>query len=316
MKFKIFVLLNVLYAFCLVASDAGTIMIKKGNVYVSSGSIFLGDVADLDSSALQDADKLKDVFIRKSALPGLRVSIEKGFIQAAVNKYYPGITVEGPAMAEVYTTKAMVERADIEKAAVDFLKSNVPWQAGTYDIKVRHARGGVSVPSGTISLRVKQDQGLSYKGSLDVAVDIYVENALYKTEHVSVTVKVEAPCAIAAVDLERQAAVYPQAVTMEARDITYMPDDVITDPETIYNRVAARAILKGAVLTADMFQSPPLFKRNSNVDVVVKINSVIVQSEGTALSDGRQGDTVTVRLKSGKSVTGSVDGSGKVIIEK
>jgi hypothetical protein len=73
MKFKIFVLLNVLYAFCLVASDAGTIMIKKGNVYVSSGSIFLGDVADLDSSALQDADKLKDVFIRKSALPGLRV---------------------------------------------------------------------------------------------------------------------------------------------------------------------------------------------------------------------------------------------------
>jgi flagella basal body P-ring formation protein FlgA len=65
-----------------------------------------------------------------------------------------------------------------------------------------------------------------------------------------------------------------------------------------------------------MFQSPPLFKRNSNVDVVVKINSVIVQSEGTALSDGRQGDTVTVRLKSGKSVTGSVDGSGKVIIEK
>jgi flagella basal body P-ring formation protein FlgA len=315
MKLKLFVLLNVLFAFSVTAAGAGTVVVKKGNIYVSSDSISLGDVADIGNTAQRDADNLKGIFIRKSALPGCRVSIEKGFIQAAVNKYYPGITVEGPAMAEVYTTKAMVERSDIEKAAVDFLKSNVPWQAGTYDIKVRHARGGASVPSGTISLRVKQDQGLSYKGSFDVAVDIYVENVLYKTEHVGVTVKVEAPCAVAAVDFERQAVVYPQAVTMEVRDITYMPDDVVTDPETIYNRVAARAILKGAVLTADMFQSPPLFKRNSNVDVIVKINSVIVQSVGTALSDGRQGDTVTVRLKSGKSVSGSVDRSGKVIIE-
>jgi|GEM_PF-906027 flagella basal body P-ring formation protein FlgA len=316
MKFKIFVLLNILAAFCLRAADTAAVIIKQGDIYVSSDKIYLGDIADFRDTAAPDGEKLKSIYIKKSAVPGFKTAVEKEFIEARVRKYFKDMAVEGPETVSVYTSKASVSRADIEKAASDYISSNIPWQSGSYEINVRRAKGSISVPSGEIDVRVKQGQTFSYKGIMNVQVEIYVDNVLYKTEPVSISVKVAAPCAVAAVDFPRQSTVYPEGITMEVKDITYLPDNIITDPAVLYKRVTSRAIMKGAVLTTEMFDSAPVFKRGAAVDVIVKVKSVVVQTEGTALADGREGDTVGVRLKSGKSVTGKVDESGKVLIEK
>ena len=317
MKFKIFVLLNIITAaFCLHAADTAAVVIKTGDVYVSSDKIYLGDIADFKGVTDKDGEKLKDIYIKKSAVPGFKTSIEKEFIEARVHKYFKYLAVEGSGIVSVYTSKTSVDRADIEKAASDYLNSNIPWQAGTFELKIRHVKGSVSVPAGLVDVRVKQGQQLSYKGILSVAIEIYVNDVLYKTEPVSAVIRVMAPCAVAAVDFQRQSPVYPEGITMEVKDITYLPDNVITDPAVLYKRVTSRAIMKGAMLTQDMFDSAPVFKRGSTVDVIVKIKAVNVQAEGTALGDGRQGDTVKVRLNSGKTVSGKVDDSGKVVIEK
>ncbi len=303
-------------AFCLRAADTAAVVIKQGDIYVSSDKIYLGDIADFRGATGQDVEKLKEIYIRKSAVPGFKTSIQKEFIEARVHKYFKYMPVEGAEIVSVYTSKTSVAREDIEKTAMDFLNSNIPWQAGTFDIKIRHAKGTVSVPAGQVDIRVKQGQQLSYKGIISVAVEIYVDNVLYKTEPVSAVIRVMAPCAVAAVDFQRQSPVYPEGITMEVKDITYLPDTVITDPSVLFKRVTSRAIMKGAMLTSDMFDSAPAFKRGATVDVIVKIKAVNVQSEGTALGDGREGDTVKVRLNSGKTVSGKVDDSGKVVIEK
>lgn len=65
-----------------------------------------------------------------------------------------------------------------------------------------------------------------------------------------------------------------------------------------------------------MFETQPLFKRGANVGLIVQVNNVIVETEGIALADGREGDSVKVKLNNGKVLEGKVNYQGKVIIEK
>jgi flagella basal body P-ring formation protein FlgA len=95
-----------------------------------------------------------------------------------------------------------------------------------------------------------------------------------------------------------------------------MPGSVMTDVSMAANKLAKHAIMKGTVLSTDMFESAPMFRRGSTVNVVVKIRNISVETIGTALADGREGAAAKVKLESGRTLEGTVSSEGKVIIEK
>src|ERR1035437_3063936 len=315
MKFKI----SLIYVFVLAAglgAQGAQVVLKSSDVHISSDKIYLGDIADFTDTAPKDLEKLQAIYIKKAAVPGFKVVVEKEYVVNKLSRYLSYVNVEGPSYVNVYTSKGSVSREDVEKIARDYVLSNMPWKLDAADVKVKQVKGTVPVLEGTVLLKVKDEGSFSYKGNLVIPVEIHVDGRYYRTEPVSMVVRVNAPCAVAQTDISRHAVIPQGSVSMETKDITYLPDIIIPDLTFLNNKTPVRNILNGTILTWDMFESLPLFRRGSLVDVIVKIRAIRVQSEGTALSDGREGEAVRVKLSTGKTVDGKVDASGKVIIEK
>ncbi len=316
MKFKIFLILVLVFTAAGLHAQGAEVVLKSGDVYVSTGKIYLGDIADITNAAPKDLEKLRELYIKRAAVPGYKVVVEKEYVANRVSKYLPYVTVTGADFVNVYTSKGSVSREDVEKTAKDFVLTNMPWKLDAAEVKVRQAKGDIPVTQGEVLLKVKDEGKFNYRGNLVVPVEVYIDGKYYRTEPVSMVVKVNAPCAAAQTDLSRHTAIGADGISMETRDITYLPEAIITDISFFNNKTPVRNILKGTIVTSDMFESLPLFRRGALIDVIVKVRAISVQAEGTALSDGREGDMVRVKLSSGKIVEGKTGPDGKVIIEK
>lgn len=316
MKIKTFLaIVFVLYGTGIFAGGA-SIILKSNDVYIANDKIYLGEIADFEGVSPNDLEKLQVLYVKRAAVPGFKASVEKEYVANRVAKYFPHITVEGPVRVNVHTSKGTITREEIEKTAKDYILTNMPWQLDAAEVIIKEVKGNVSVTEGTVLLKVKDAGAFNYRGNIVIPVEIHVDGRFYRIEPVSAVVKVNAPCAVAQSDINRRAVMGADSVMMEIRDITYLPDIIITDVSFFNNKASVRNILKGTILTTDMFESLPLFRRGSPVDVIARVRAVQVQVEGTAQSDGREGELVRVRLITGKTVEGRVDSSGKVIITK
>ncbi|MEI7541643.1 MAG: flagellar basal body P-ring formation chaperone FlgA [Candidatus Riflemargulisbacteria bacterium] len=316
MKFKIFAVLFFVFLAVGLVAEGPEVVLKSNDIYIASDKIYLGDIVDFSSIAPKDLEKLQTLYVKRAAVPGFKVVVEKETVQNIVAKAFPYIAVSGLNYVNVYTSKGSVSRDEVENKAKEYVLKNMPWQFEAAEVAVKHVKGSVAVIDGIVLLKVKEDGKFNYKGNLIVPVEIDVDGKFYKIEPVAMLIKVNAPCAVAQNNISRHSGLLMDNIIMETKDITFLPEAIITDIAFFNNKVPLRNIMKGTIVTSDMFESLPLFRRGSLVDVVVKIGTIQVKSEGSALSDGREGDLVKVKLVTGKTVEGKADATGRVIIVK
>jgi flagella basal body P-ring formation protein FlgA len=317
MKFKA----SVLFTFLLLLVPAlfagsAAIVLKSQDVHIDKDKILLSDIADLVNIPYEDSERLGSLYIRRAAAPGFKVEITKEYVINKLTKEVQYAQVEGPVSVNVFTSKAAISRDDIESFAKQYVLSKMEWDPADTEIRVKHSKGDISVIEGAPEFKVRQGTDIKWKGNVVIPVDIYIDGKFYRIEPVSMVIKVNGYCAQATGEIQRHTAITPDMVTMQAADITYLPDNIITDYSKLTNKSSKRTISRGSVLTTDMFESLPAFRRGAEVQVTVRVKNISIASEGTALSDGREGDRVKVKLSGGKTVEGTVDASGAVIIEK
>jgi len=293
-----------------------TVVIKDKKIEVAKDKIYLGDIAFINGFDIERQEKLKVLYIVRAAMPGEKVTISKELIENKVKRIYQAAIIEGPDEIEVFTEKSDIAGQDVAKTAKDYLFDHMKWPKEDVEITVSKTREDLQLLQGKVLLKVK-DNNINFKGNVIVPVEIYVNNQFYKIEPVKFFVKVNTECVVSETGIKKGDIPDLTTIIKTKKDITYLPEDVITDPLEIQNRIAKRAISPETVLLYSMFESRPLFKRGDTVYVIVKIKSLEVQSEGQAFSDGREGEKVKVKLINGnKIVEGIVNSDGKVIIEK
>ncbi len=86
-----------------------------------------------------------------------------------------------------------------------------------------------------------------------------------------------------------------------------------TEPAEVIGKVVKRPIPGNRVVESRAIAMPRLIKRGEMVQIVAENQTVRVQMEGVALSDGALGDRIQVRnRRSGRVVSAVVNGSGQV----
>ena len=292
-----------------------TVILKKNAVSVSKDKIYLSDVADFDGMSRDQADTLSTIYIKRAALPGYSVRVTRENVENQVKKEFRYIKITGPETVTVYTEKAIVKRSDLEKAAESYVLANMPWKQGQAEIKPAAGRGDIEVMSGSVSLKVREGNKLSFKGNVVVPVEIIIDGRFYRIEPVSLLVKVNSDCLVSE-RVIKAGETLDGKVRIETKDITYMPGRIVPGIEAAAGKTAKRAIMPGTIITAEMLESPPFFRRNSPVVVAVKMRGITVETTGTAMAEGREDSIVKVKLENGKIIEGRVSADGKVIIER
>jgi flagella basal body P-ring formation protein FlgA len=97
-------------------------------------------------------------------------------------------------------------------------------------------------------------------------------------------------------------------------DLAQLPAGVITDRTQAIGRAVVGGVAAGAPLRSDLLRAPFLVRANTPVRVLARGNGFEVSSEGRALANAGEGQSVSVRMVSGSVVQGVVRSDGVVEI--
>lgn len=115
---------------------------------------------------------------------------------------------------------------------------------------------------------------------------------------------------VAAHDLDRGSIVAGDAVTYEVITVPGPP----RAEEEVDGWVAQRRILTGEVLTPPAVRPPQVVRGGETVEALARSGAVEISARGTALSSGRIGDRVRVRLASGLELSAEAVAPGIVLL--
>jgi flagella basal body P-ring formation protein FlgA len=315
MRCKVITALLLLFYAAGAAAYDPAVILKKNRVQVSRDKICLGDIADFSGINSADADGLASLYIKRAALPGYSVTVTRETVENQVRKEFRYIKVTGPESVTVYTEKGTVAGDALIDIAKKYILENMPWKKEDVAIETKGGRGSIDIMNGEVLLRVKEEGKTEFRGNVVVPVEITVDGKFYKIEPVPLFVRVNTGCLVSSDDIRIREPLSGR-YRIEKKDITFLPRGILTDEAQAANKAAKRPIAKGTILLDSMFEKEPLFRRGAPVNVAVRIKGISVETTGTALDEGREGDTARVKLLNGKMVQGRVSGDGKVIIQK
>jgi flagella basal body P-ring formation protein FlgA len=92
------------------------------------------------------------------------------------------------------------------------------------------------------------------------------------------------------------------------------PHSIIALPDDWVGQTAARNLTAGMALRQTMVKAPEIFKPGAGVKVLVQGSGFAVTSSGKALESGSSGQNVRVRMENGRTVIGTVNQQGEVVV--
>ena len=92
------------------------------------------------------------------------------------------------------------------------------------------------------------------------------------------------------------------------------PHSIIALPDDWVGQTAARNLTAGMALRQTMVKAPEIFKPGAGVKVLVQGSGFAVTSFGKALESGSAGQNVRVRMENGRTVIGTVNQQGEVVV--
>lgn len=111
----------------------------------------------------------------------------------------------------------------------------------------------------------------------------------------------------------------PLGHTLQEQDIASQATESshsggFTDPKQVIGKVLRYGIASGQVLREDMLRPPYSVTQGQIVPLAVQGNGFSIRSEGVALNNASEGQTVQVRVGAGRVISGVARGSGVVEI--
>jgi hypothetical protein len=109
------------------------------------------------------------------------------------------------------------------------------------EIIIKDIKENINAIDGNVLLKVKGEKIKSFKGNEIIPVEVIVDGKFYRIIPVSVLIKVTTDCLVAGSNIKIKEPVADKVI-LQKRDITYLPTDVITNLESVKNKIARHSI--------------------------------------------------------------------------
>jgi flagella basal body P-ring formation protein FlgA len=197
----------------------------------------------------------------------------------------------------------------LQKTAEDFVRAELAGQPGEF--KVHSARLDPRLQLAKCpDVEPFLPAGSRLRGNTSVGVRCKSPETW--SIYVPLTVEVKQPVVVVARPLASGQQIEPQDVTMELRDITYLPGTVLTATAQAEGRMPVGPVAHGTILRAELLRAAQVIRQGQTVQLTARGESFTVTSEGTAMGNATEGQTVAVKTRSGQIVKGIARPNGKV----
>lgn len=282
-----------------------------------AGSIaVLGDIALVQTQDRDLAIKLKKMELCPSPSPSRSRIVTKNDIIIALRRIGENdrsISILSPNQVSITRSFNRVTGQQLFDVARTYALAAASWP-GTVEVESNNLSLDQEIPSGKLEIRVKDGIQKVRKGHNTLPVDILVDGRTYRTIYASITVRVIAPVLVASQTILRSTPLNESNTTTRQIDITNLNDDLIIGTMPV-GCSASIQIADGAVIRRSWAAEPSAIHSGDIVLVVAQSGLVRISDKGTAVQDGRVGQTIKVKLTNGsRDVLGTVTEPGLVTI--
>lgn len=204
---------------------------------------------------------------------------------------------------------AQQSHAEIREAIAAFVRAQTLTLPGEVSIKVSEIDRRIARPA-CQKLEAFLPPGGKFLGNSTVGVRCPGKNGW--TLFVPVHVKVSANLLITTKPLQKGQMLHADDISSQSGDMTQA--GTLTDPVQAKGKVLKYSIGAGQVLKSDMLRAPYTITQGQTVQIQAVGANFKINSEGHALNNATEGQTVQVRTLSGQVVSGTAQPDGTVAV--
>ena len=267
------------------------------NIEIDDENIVLGKIAEIEGSDSALIENLRQIIIASAPLPGKSRKLEGNLFKLRLKQNSVDLNrLDLHIPPKVMVTRRFIEvsREEIQELVSNYILENIPAVSGDVRIKGVQVAEAVQLPTGRVTYKITPPRNLTMIGKIPISIDFDVNGNYQKRVWATATVEVLAEVVITKRPLGRHKPLNEDDIELQRVDLSNVPANVITDPETILGKRTRRAIGAKTILRADLIELPPLVKRGDLVMIIAESDGFKITALGQVKKRGRLGERIPV----------------------
>ena len=299
-------------------SFGGVTVQLPAKVEASGLSLRLGDVATVTGEDPVEVERVRGVNLGYVPAPGYSRLLHKARLMQKITPAVPEaeITFAGSVQCRVFPGVKVVTAESLRTTAQKVVEAK--FKDSDVEISMTGVIKDIDAPTGRngVEIRARAATGPAGQGLQGVAVDILVDGELWRTQWTTWTVATWEDVAVLKVRVKKGEKLTPDMFQMERRKRSQMASSNPLTFKKLQNAVAARELTPGDAIYARDVSRETVVTQGHRIQVEVKSGSVIARTGGVALSDGRIGDSIRIKIDvNAKELTGTVIAKNRILVE-
>ncbi len=301
---RVAALLAVLAVFGAPSLAAGRITIRT-NAEVAGASILVGDIADITGVPDIEQNRIASLSIGVSPPPNTDFKFNAAQIKGRL--FNAGISSDNfslviPDRIVVHRKATIVTGKQLVDAGIEFLKKNIPIQAGSITVEAKSYPLDIVLPYGEVKLEFEMENRPRKYGVQNFLGKVFLNGDLKRTMTLTSYLRVIADVAAAAKDFDAKHVLVEDDIKLEKVDIANLKPGAYNSAKDIIGKQTIRALRRGDIITRSAVADVPDINSGDEVSLLVRGDGFEISAKGKAMQNGYIGEPIRVIMDSSRKI--------------
>ena len=279
------------------------ILLPQSSV-INSDEYTLGEIAQIEGENIMMLDKLTEITIGRSPLPGRNLTVTRSLILSRLRS--KGINVKHLDFPGFDTT--IIQRAalkisgsDIEQVVLKHIKDTNK----NLDLKPRllAKMRDIFLPRGQVSYVISSKGKYKKEGGYrNYDVEFSINGNPVRSVPVRTYLKIYKEVYVARDTIKREQLIEESDLLKIRRNVDRIPREYVTDKDQLIGKITTRTINPSETISGNTLAIPPLVKSGDRIQIVYETPFLRLSAPGISLSKGQKGERIPVKNSESKLV--------------
>ena len=279
------------------------ILLPQSSV-INSDEYTLGEIAQIEAENILLLDKLAEITIGRSPLPGRKLTVTRSLILSRLRSKginVKNLTFPGFGSTVIHRAALKISGSDIEQVVLKHIRDTNK----NLDLKPRLLAKirDIFLPRGQVSYVISSKGKYKKEGGYrNFDVEFSVNGKPVRTVPVRTYLKIYKEVYVARDTIKREQLIEESDLLKIRRNIDRIPREYVTDKDQLIGKITTRRINPSETISGNTLAIPPLVKSGDRIRIVYETPFLRLSAPGVSLSKGRKGERIPVKNSDSKLV--------------
>ncbi|MBN1493724.1 MAG: flagellar basal body P-ring formation protein FlgA [Candidatus Omnitrophica bacterium] len=297
-------------------SVAAPEIMMKDHVIVQGESVFVNDIAVINTADMSFSKELGEVFLCKAPRAGYEREINRAFLimKLRQNKIDTDPITFGGSMYTSVTVEEYVISADQQKSALTaWLSQKLDLSMDAFKVVYRKEPRDIVVPAEEIDILFKGDEATFYTRSCGIYMELYAEERMIKRSSFNFSLELLQDVVVPTRFIRKDEVINEEDVTVEQRFIAAYDRTYAMSVDKVVGCLATKELVEANIVSEKDICLRTIVERGEAVECLLADKNMNMRLSLQACENGVKGDIIRLyNPETEKTVRGVIIGDSRV----